>query len=82
MSIHSISISCDYEYKGYEFVKGYGTLFSNDDGEQTYFSVEFKMAACIQLKKTPYCLKIVTIKCFFDYRAIRDILLLSNNIDL
>ena len=45
VTIHGISISCDYEHTGYDAIKGYGTLFPNDDGEETYFSVEFKMEA-------------------------------------
>lgn len=45
VTIHGVSISCDYEHTGYEVVPGSGTLFPNDDGEETYFSVVFKMEA-------------------------------------
>ena len=45
VTIHGISISCDYEHTGYDVVQGSGILFPNDDGEETYFSVAFKMEA-------------------------------------
>ena len=45
VTINGVSISCDYEHSGYDVVQGAGTLFPNDDGEETYFSVVFKMEA-------------------------------------
>ena len=43
VTINGVSISCDYEHTGYEVVKAYGTLIPNIDGEETYFSVDFRM---------------------------------------
>ncbi len=37
----ALSISCDYEHTGYDVVQGDGILFPNDDGEETYISVEY-----------------------------------------
>ena len=45
VTINGVSISCDYEHTGYDVVPGSGTLFPNDDGEETYFSVVFTMKA-------------------------------------
>lgn len=42
-TIYGIDITCDYEYTGYVGDKHFGTLFPNDTGEETYFSVVFKM---------------------------------------
>lgn len=40
---HGVTILCDYEYSGYYGVTDYGTLFPNEDEEERFFSVEFKM---------------------------------------
>lgn len=45
VTIKGVSISCDYEHTGYDVIPGSGALFPNDDGEETYFSVVFKMQA-------------------------------------